>query len=97
MRRMVSCALFLCVVYLCVCTAAAQKAEPAAGYVPGPTPQPMPAVGVPARTASMEGVDAAQWKEAFFAYADAQGIPVEEGGFQLIFEWERKHMFDAAC
>jgi len=45
----------------------------------------------------MEGVDAARWKEAFFAYAHAQGIPVEEGGFQLIFEWERKRMFDAAC
>ena len=91
MRRTVSCALFLCVMWLCVFSAAAGTIQPR------PTPLPVPAEYVPARTTSMEGMNAARWIEAFGTYADALGIPVEADGFRFVVEWARSARFEAAC
>jgi len=77
--------------WLCVFSAAAETIRL------GPTPQPEPVEFVPAMTASMEGVNAAQWIEAFLSYADTLGIPVEEDGFQFVVEWARRTRFDMAC
>ena len=86
----------ICTLALLSLVALAPPSAVAEGSAPGPTPPPAKVAegGVPIHTRALQGVDAAQWKEAFLAYAEKHAVPVEEGGFEYVTEWPRREQYE---